>query len=76
MSKSEELVKGFVRKVDLDYLKGEFDKNMEGSVRMAYLVNLEERFKNKMEDNMEIIAKLIQNPEGKIPRGDDMAHYS
>ena len=68
-SKLEELVKGFVRKVDLDDLKGELEKMIEGFVRMVDLVN----FENKMEENMERIAKLVQKSEGKVPKGDDVA---
>jgi hypothetical protein len=28
---------------------------------------------NNMEENMERIAKLIQNPERKLPKGEDVA---
>lgn len=33
-------------------------------------------FENKIEENMERITKLIQNQEGKIPKGDDVAQGS
>lgn len=46
MSKLEELVKGF--KVDLDYLEGELEKRMEGSMRTFDLVNLDERLEKKI----------------------------
>ena len=67
MSKLEELVKWF--KVDLDNLKGELEKRMEGCMRMVDLSNLEE----SLDKNMESISQIMQNPKGNIYKGVDVS---
>lgn len=42
-------------------------------MRMVYSFNLEERLENKVDENMDRIPKLLQNPNEKIPKGDDVA---
>ena len=73
VSKLEELIKVHVRMVHLANLQGELEKGMEGYLKM---VEFEERMWHleiKMGENMERIIKLIQKPEEKLPKGDDMA---
>ena len=45
-------------------------------MRIIYLFSLEEKLESNMEKNMERTAKLIENPEGKIPKGDDVDQTS
>ena len=83
MSKLEELVKGFLKKGDLDYLKGELmnelEKRMEGIVKTLDLFKLKEsmeqsmgNMKESIDENMQRIIILIHNAEEKIPKDIDM----
>ena len=91
MSKLEENVKGFVKKCDLDDLKGELmndfteelDKRMERTVKTKDLFNLKESMgnmkesmKESMEENTQRLVMLIQNAEEKIPKDIDMGRRS
>ena len=70
VSQLEGLVKGFSRKVDLDNLRTNLEKSMEGSVTTLDMDNLEIQMEengiNMEERMMEIISNLIQILEGKI----------
>ena len=69
VSQLEGLVKGFVRKDDLDNLKIYLEKSMEGLVKVMDLANLQiqmeengiaiEQRMGAMEDNIERIVKLL-----------------
>ena len=87
MSKLEELVKGFLKKGDLDDLKGELmnelEKRMEGTVKILDLFKLKGNMKESMgnmkesiDENMQIIVMLIQNAEENIPKDIDIAQSS
>jgi hypothetical protein len=79
-SKLEELVKGFVKRGDLDDLNGELmneltkelDKRMEGTVKTHDIFKLKE----SMEENMQKLVMLIQNAKEKIAKYIDMGQGS
>ena len=83
MSKLEELVKGFLKKGDLDDLKGELmnelEKRMEGTMKILDLFKLKEsmeqsmgNMKESIDENMQRLVMPIQNAEEKIPKDIDM----
>ena len=82
-SKLEELVKGFLKKGDLDDLKGELmdelEKRMEGIVKTLGSFKLKEsmgNMKESIDENMQRLVMLIQNEKENIPIGIDMGHGS
>ena len=81
VSRVEGLVKGLVSKGELDQsinkLRGDLEKNMKGSVKTGDLSmgNMEKKLETNMENmkkNMEIMIKLIQHPEEKLPNDDNV----
>lgn len=87
MSKLEEFVKGFLKKGDLDDLKGELmnelEKRMEGIVKTLDLFKLKKimgqsmgNMKESMDENMQRLVMLIQNEEEKILKHIDMGQGS
>ena len=80
-SKLEELVKGFVKKGDLDYLKRELmnelieglDKRMEGTMKTLDIFKLKESMDKSMDENMQKLIMLIQNAEENIPKDIDIS---
>jgi predicted RNA-binding protein len=76
VSQLEDLVKGFVRRVDLENLKKELEKQMEGLVKTLDLDNLkiqiEETMGHMKDDIVKIIVKLLPNSKENLPKGDDV----
>ena len=86
LSRVESLVKGFLSNGDLNNLKGDLEKSMQGLVKTVDLTNLQtqrdERMEENgmkikermghMEDNIERIVKLLQHQEENIPKEDDV----
>ena len=78
----EGLVEGLVSKGELDQsinkLRGDLEKNMQGSVKIGDLANLQTQIEENgmkieermghMEDNIGRIVKLLQHQDGKIPK--------
>jgi hypothetical protein len=86
----EDLVKGFVKKGNLENLKIDLEKSMEGSMKTLNLICIEERMghmenmvghmENMMghmkDDIVESIVKLLQNLEEKFPKDEDAGQGS
>ena len=81
------MVKGFLKKGDLDDLKGklmnELEKRMEGTMKILDLFKLKEsmeqtmgNMKESIDENMQRLVMLIQNAEEKIPKEIDMGQGS
>lgn len=63
ISKLEQQIKGSTKIVDLDNLHGEFNK----------LYGKSKNLKKKIDENMERMVNLIQNPEDFFSKIDDVA---
>ena len=78
LSRVEGLVKGLVSKGELDKsinkLRGDLVKNMKGDLAnlQVEMAKSMENMEKKLEENMEIIVKLIQHPEEKLPNDDNV----
>ena len=79
LSKVESLVKGFASKGDLDQsinkLRGDLEKNMQGSVKTSDLDNLHTQIEERMgpmEDNIGRVVKLLQFQSEKIPKEEEV----
>ena len=79
LSRMEGLVKGLVSKGELDQsiskLRGDLEKNMQGSVKTRDLANLQTQLEERMghmEDNIGRIVELIQHQDGKIPKEEEL----
>lgn len=72
-SQLEGLLKGFLKKVDLENLKIDLKKSMEGSVKTLDLANLQTQMDERMghmEDNIERNVNLWQHQDENIPKED------
>ena len=79
LSQVESLVKGFVSKGELDQsinkLRGDLEKNMQGSVKTWDLDNLQTQVEERMgpmEDNIGRIVKLLQLQGEKILKEEEV----
>ena len=57
---------------DLSFQVSKLEDLIKGTVRMIYLVNLENKM-NNIEENMKRITKLMQNPKENFSKGDDVS---
>ena len=71
-SKLGELVKGFVKKGDLDYLKGELmnelEKRMEGTSKILDLFKLKESMQQSMGDMKESLGNMKESIDEYMQR--------
>ena len=68
VSQLKVLIKGSMRMLDL--------ANLEFKKRLGWVEIKMDKIMGHIDKNMERIANLIQNMEGKIPKGDDVGQGS